>query len=149
MAEALVIRPFAPADQEAARSLVLRGLAERWGWLDESKNADLDNIAATYADGVFLVARLGEELVGTGALLAEGREIGRVVRMSVARKQRRQGVGRRLLQALLAAARARGYRRVVLETTATWQDAVAFYSEQGFRPVAVRNGEMHFAYDLQ
>lgn len=45
---------------------------------------------------------------------------------------RRRGVGRTLLDALAAAARARGLTRLVLETSADWDDAVAFCSGCGF-----------------
>jgi hypothetical protein len=41
----LTISPFHPADQAAARTLILAGLQERWGHLDPRYNADLDDIA--------------------------------------------------------------------------------------------------------
>lgn len=148
----LNIRPFQAKDQEAARRLILEGLRQHWGFLDESKNPDLDDIAAGYAHGVFLVAHLDNKLVGTGALLPEGRPggepAGRIVRMSVAANCRRRGIGGRILQALLDRAHARGYRRVFLETTATWADATAFYRAHGFRSLGIRDGDMHFVLEL-
>ncbi|BCX05682.1 MAG: hypothetical protein KatS3mg053_3620 [Candidatus Roseilinea sp.] len=144
----LIIARFTPADQPAARTLILAGLQERWGVLDPSLNPDLDDIAVSYAEGVFVVARLAGQLVGTGALLPEGERIGRIVRMSVARRHRRCGIGARILQALLDEARARGYHTIVLETTETWDDAIAFYMQHGFRIVARRDGEVHFALTL-
>lgn len=144
----LEIRSFRARDQAAARRLILSGLQERWGHLDETKNPDLDDIAASYEEGLFLVAYTGERLVATGALLAEGERVGRIVRMSVARDVRRRGVGRRMLQALLEAARIRGYGKIVLETTATWADAIAFYRREGFRPLGIRDGDVHFEKEL-
>lgn len=144
----LEIRSFRARDQAAARRLILSGLQERWGHLDETKNPDLDDIAASYEGGVFLVAYAEERLVATGALLAEGERVGRIVRMSVARDVRRRGVGRRMLQALLEAARIRGYGKIVLETTATWADAIAFYRREGFRPLGIRDGDVHFEKEL-
>ena len=38
------ISEFEPSDQAAARRLILDGLAERWGVLDESLNPDLNEI---------------------------------------------------------------------------------------------------------
>lgn len=146
--EEVTIRPLAPGDAAAARALILGGLAEHWGYLDERLNPDLDDIAAHYAGALFLVAEVNGELIGTGALIAEGPATGRIVRMSVAREKRRHGIGRLLLDALLAAARQRGYRRIVLETTATWEDATAFYRRAGFRPVAERDGDLHFVLEL-
>ena len=144
----MVIRPFRRSDEAAARRLILDGLRERWGELDEAKNPDLDDIANSYADGRFLVACLRDEVIGTGALILEAAGVGRIVRMSVARSRRREGVGTRMLEALLEEARAGGYRRVVLETTATWEDAIAFYRWHGFRRVAVRDGDAHFVREL-
>lgn len=144
----VVIRDFKPEDQQAARSLILQGLAERWGDLDETLNPDLDDIACTYADGVFLVAVQDGQLIATGALIPEGDGVGRIVRMSVARSHRRRGIGRQLLQALREWAHALGYHRLVLETTSTWADAIAFYQAHGFHPVAARDGDLHFVLDL-
>ncbi|MCS6846744.1 MAG: GNAT family N-acetyltransferase [Anaerolineae bacterium] len=144
----VIIERFTPADQPAARALILAGLEERWGVLDPSLNPDLNDIAASYAAGAFLVARMAGRLIGTGALLPEGEGVGRIVRMSVDSRHRRHGIGARILQALLDDARARGYRTIVLETTETWDDAIAFYLRQGFRIVARRDGEVHFAMAL-
>jgi ribosomal protein S18 acetylase RimI-like enzyme len=144
----VTIRPLEPADAPAARALILEGLAEHWGALDASLNPDLDDIPASFADGLFLVAEIGGLLAGTGALIPETPGVGRIVRMSVARARRRQGIGRMLLDALLAAARQRGYQRIVLETTATWDEAIAFYRRAGFRPVAERDGDLHLMMEL-
>lgn len=144
----MVIRPLQPTDQAAARRLILDGLAEHWGALDPVLNRDLDDIAASYAAGIFLVAVQNGRLVGTGALIPAAPGVVRIVRMSVEKSVRRQGIGRALLRALLDAARAQGCRRVVLETTATWRDAVAFYTRHGFRPVAQQAGDIHFVLDL-
>jgi ribosomal protein S18 acetylase RimI-like enzyme len=144
----LIIRPFQAGDQAAAKALILAGLQEHWGWLDETKNPDLDNIGANYGGGLFLVACLGEEIVGTGALIKEQEGVGRIVRMSVAKTQRRQGIGQRMLEELVVRAGPAGYRQIVLETTATWTEAIGFYESQGFRPVGVKDGEMHFVKEL-
>ena len=42
----IVVRRFAPADQDAARRLILEGLGAHFGSIDESLNPDLDDIAA-------------------------------------------------------------------------------------------------------
>jgi len=38
-------------------------MEEHWGVLYENKNPDLDDIASSSADGVFLVARQNEEII--------------------------------------------------------------------------------------
>lgn len=141
----LVIRPFRPPDQVAVKTLILAGLEEHWGTLDPTKNPDLDNIAATYDTDMFLVVQLGAEVVGTGALIHEEAGTARIVRMSVASHLRRQGIGRAILQQLYKIAQAKGYRRLVLETTETWQDAIAFYKQNGFQVVDQYGGDIHFS----
>jgi ribosomal protein S18 acetylase RimI-like enzyme len=149
MLEELAIRRFRPHDQVAARELILAGLAERWGYLDASKNPDLDDIAASYAQATFLVAYLETQLIGTGAVVREAEGVCRIVRMSVAGHLRRRGIGKRILQDLRLCAEADGYRQVVLETTVTWHDAIGFYERCGFRRLGQRDGEEHFVLDLR
>ena len=144
----LEIRPFRPEDQAAARALILEGLAEHWGWLDSSLNPDLEDLATWYQGQVLLVAHLAGELVGTGALTWERQGVGRIQRMSVARRWRRHGIASAILARLLDEARALGYRHVVLETTSTWEDAKGFYVQHGFRPVAECDGDAHFVKAL-
>jgi GNAT superfamily N-acetyltransferase len=145
------IRSFAPADQAPARALILRGMAEHWGFVDESLNPDLNDIAANYADDVFLVAtqerpersnRSGRlEIIATGALKIRAADTGEIVRMSVAHEMRREGIGSAILKELLAQAWARGLGRVVLETNASWAEVVAFYVRNGFAITHYVDGE--------
>ncbi|MCC6453598.1 MAG: GNAT family N-acetyltransferase [Caldilineaceae bacterium] len=148
----LEIRPFGVGDQEAAKQLVVMGLGERWGWIDPTLNPDLNDIATTYQTGIFLVGYLDDRLVATGALLPEvtpgGIDALRVVRMSVRADLRGQGIGRRMLDALLDYARVTGCRHIVLETTSTWIDAVRFYTRYGFQVVEERDGETHMTLEI-
>jgi GNAT superfamily N-acetyltransferase len=145
------IEAFTPADQDAVRALILDGLRERWGRLDPSLNADLDDIARSYDGAVVLVARLDGRVVGTGTLVRRG-DVGEIVRMSVVPAVRRHGIGRALVDALLDAARVRDLTRVVLETTEEWTDAVAFYERCGFARTHVEIGrfgrDVHLARPL-
>ena len=148
MADEPIIREFRPVDQEAARAVILAGLEEHWGVLDLTLNSDVDDLAGSYADGCVLVAEWGGELVGTGVLSVEPGGIGRIQRMSVARSARRRGIATSLLRALEDEARRRGYPRLVLETTSTWQDAIGFYAANGYQPVDERDGDTHFVKAL-
>lgn len=140
------IRPFRSEDQSAAQALILAGLAAHWGWLDPTLNPDLEDIAASYRHSLFLVQYDEGRLVGTGAVVPEGVGVGRIVRMSVDRGERRKGYGRALLQALITAAAERGMTKIVLETTATWDDAIAFYEANGFCRTHEADGDVHFEY---
>lgn len=142
------IRPFCPDDQFAVKNLILAGLAERWGLLDPTQNPDLDDIAQTYADSTFLVAELDGWVVGTGALVRKTAAEGQILRMSVDPTVRRQQIGRRLLAALVEAAQQQQIRRLVLETTATWESAIAFYTACGFVPIGEFDGDLYFEYVL-
>lgn len=107
------IRAFTAADQTVARSLILEGLGERFGSIDESLTPDLNDIMATYlaAGHTFLVAEDVGALVGTAALLFEpDGATCQLVRVSVRPEARRQGTARALVETLLALARERRRR---------------------------------------
>ncbi|MFC1975568.1 GNAT family N-acetyltransferase [Chloroflexota bacterium] len=130
----LVIRPFEPHDQDAARRLILTGLGEHFGYIDETCNPDIDDIRANYLETshAFIVAEIEAELVGTGALLTKQENMGRIVRMSVSRSYRRQGIGGALVSHLLDLARQRGWTQILVSTEPDWEDAIGFYNESGF-----------------
>lgn len=144
----IIIRRFQPADQPAVKALVLAGLVEHWGFLDPTKNPDLDDIAHSYAGATFLIACQGDQIVGCGALIPRPHASAEIVRMSVAAALRRQGVGRRLLEALAQEARQQSIRRLVLETTQTWQEVIRFYLDFGFTITHYHDGDVYFALDL-
>lgn len=144
----LHIRPFRAEDQAPARRLILEGLGEHWGWIDEKANPDLDDIASAYADGYFLIGWFGDALVATGALIPEDSSSMRIVRMSVAKTCRKRGFGREMLDHLTQIARSRGMAHVVLETTETWEGVIAFYRAYGFRVTGHADGDVHMVLDL-
>lgn len=134
----VAIRPFTPADQDAAKWLVNEGLGEHFGVVDESLNPDLDDIAAHYmAHGhLFAVAEESGNLIGTGCLVIADDAMGQIVRLSVRRDRRGQGVGRALVRYLLRVAQTSGLRRVWMETNANWESAIRLYERCGFRRYA-------------
>jgi len=145
----LSIVPFRPEDQQPAKALILAGMEEHWGVLDESKNPDLDDIASSYADGFFLVAWQDGEMVGTGAFRPVSGDTVEIVRMSVKREKRRQGIGHEILTELCWRAYREGYERAILETTASWDEVIAFYQAFGFEVIHQEGGDVYFAMDLQ
>ncbi len=150
MKNAVQIRPFQPSDQSATKQLILAGLADHWGTLDPALNPDLNDIAKSYRGETFLLAVLGEEIIGCGALIAEEGMVGcgRIVRMSVKKRNRQQGIGRLILHHLQLAAKQRQFHKIVLETTETWTDVVAFYQANGFRIIGHHAGDTHFEKTL-
>jgi putative acetyltransferase len=123
----MLVDDFRPHDQDAVRTLVLRGLADHWGASDGSLNHDLDDIGATYGSGRTVVVRDSADIVATGTLVRRDDATAEIVRMSVDGSRRRSGLGRLVVDQLLATARAWGCARVILETTATWDEVIAFY----------------------
>jgi ribosomal protein S18 acetylase RimI-like enzyme len=146
----ITLRDFAPADQATTRRLVLAGLGDHFGVIDESRNPDLDDIATHYLalGHRFVLAERAGAIVGAGALIEESAGTGRLVRMSVARERRGEGIGRALVNQLLEEARARGYRRVVVETNDDWHDAIGLYRACGFTEYDRRDGGVHMALEL-
>ena len=130
----LVIRAFAPSDQAAARRLILEGLAEHFGAVDETLNPDIEDIAANYVDCgyLFLVADDAESLIGTAALVFEEGVSAQVVRVSVASRWRRRGLARALVLRLIETGRGRSLARLWMETNDDWGPAIALYRACGF-----------------
>ena len=91
--------------------------------------------------GAFLVMRLAGKPVGCGAFkeLAEGAAY--LKRMWIAAPARGLGLGRRLLDALEARARAGGYRLARLETNRALTEAQSLYRRCGYREIAPFNDE--------
>jgi ribosomal protein S18 acetylase RimI-like enzyme len=141
MTDGLEIGALRPSDRDAVRRLILDGLEDHWGVLDEGLNPDLDDLAHSYATGTVLVARRAGVIVGAAAVVPVGVDEGEVKRMSVARSQRHTGVASGLLRALVAFGLERGWRALVLETTATWTDAVGLYLAFGFTLTHYEDGE--------
>lgn len=104
------------------------------GWSEESYRASLRS--AGFAG---LVALCGGEIVGLASLRAvlDEADVGNV---AVAQRFRRQGIARRLMDALLREAAARGVRTVHLEARAGNGAAIGLYRSLGFVQVGFRRG---------
>jgi DNA-binding MarR family transcriptional regulator/GNAT superfamily N-acetyltransferase len=95
-------------------------------------------------DGLLVVARLGAEPVGCGALRFRRDAVCDLKRMWVARSARGMGLGRRLLEDLETRAVKHGARLLHLETNQSLTEAIALYRSAGFVEVAAFNDE-HYA----
>jgi ribosomal protein S18 acetylase RimI-like enzyme len=138
---ALEIAAFESRDQDAVRALILDGLEGHWGTIDPGLNPDLDDIATSYRAGRVLVARRDGRVVGAGAVVPVGAREGEVKRLGVAREQRRSGIATALLREMVAFAADTGWHALVLETTASWTDAVGLYETFGFTLTHYDDGE--------
>ena len=139
-----------PAQAEAITEEILR---EYLLWVGERLTADygvvFDDRDATAAAhhreftqelphllgprGRLLVARASSEIVGVGALKPVDSAVAEIKRMYVRPQARGQGVGRAILERLLADARTIGYQVARLETATFMREAHALYRTFGFR----------------
>ena len=101
--------------------------------------AELDELRPP--DGLFLVATLHGEPIGSGALKFHGAEPTELKRMWVAANARGLGVGRRLLTELEERAAAGGSDTIRLETNQALTEAIGLYRSAGYREVEAFNDE--------
>jgi DNA-binding MarR family transcriptional regulator/GNAT superfamily N-acetyltransferase len=94
--------------------------------------------------GLLLVARLGDDPIGCGALKFHERQPPDIKRMWIAPSARGLGVGRRLLSVLEQQAAQRGAAVVRLETNRSLDEAIALYRSSGYVEVPAFNDE-HYA----
>jgi GNAT superfamily N-acetyltransferase len=135
------------ADSATARwclAQYFRELADRFeAGFDPALSISADADELTPPAGIFVVARLGGRPLGCGALKRKDGGVGEVKRMWVSSDLRGRGVGRRILEALEAHARAFGLCTLRLETNRTLAEAQALYRGQGYIEVAPFNDEAY------
>jgi ribosomal-protein-alanine N-acetyltransferase len=88
----------------------------------------------------YIVAAADDRVSGYAGLAVNPPDEGWVQNIAVRREAQRRGVGRALLEALLAQARERGVSRVLLEVAVDNVAAQKLYADYGFEPVGVRRG---------
>jgi putative acetyltransferase len=101
---------------------------------DEVYALDVDALADPSV--TFFSFRVGGELLGVAALKQLSADHAEIKSMHTAEAARGQGIGRRLVEHLLAVARERGYARLSLETGAgpAFAPARELYARAGFAP---------------
>ncbi|MEQ7126391.1 ribosomal protein S18-alanine N-acetyltransferase [Actinopolymorpha sp. B11F2] len=129
------LRPARRSDLDALRELETACFGvDAWG--EEALRGELDGVPETRE---VVVAEESGEIVGYAALLAVGATAD-VARIAVRPDRRRQGLGRLLLDKVVAAARDRGCTEALLEVSAANAAAISMYEAAGFAPLARRRG---------
>jgi ribosomal protein S18 acetylase RimI-like enzyme len=146
------IRPYEPADQGPIEWLYARTPpAGRVYVGPASIPTELERIPDNYeafwvaveptSDGDAVIGMLAVAAIGAPFGVPEPAFIDRSIRAArvhwllVAPERQRRGIGRRLVDAAIAWARANGYEALLLDTTTEQQAAVAFYEALGFSEV--------------
>jgi ribosomal-protein-alanine N-acetyltransferase len=88
----------------------------------------------------YLVASDAEKVIGYAGLSVVDEHESWVQNIAVRRDAQRHGLGRRLLEALLAEADRRGARKTLLEVAVDNAPAQRLYASYDFEPVGIRRG---------
>ena len=109
---------------------------------------EVENLDTEYAGpgGVFLLAEKDSAYLGCIGLRRFKEGIGEIKRLYVAPAGRGHGVGRCLVEGVVAKARQIGYRRLVLDTLPSMKEAQKLYATLGFTlnsTVSIQPGGRH------
>jgi putative acetyltransferase len=125
-------------DFKEARALFMEYAAElRVDLCFQNFTGELENLRDTYGPpaGCLLLARGSEGFVGCVALRPFREGTCEMKRLYLQPAARGSGTGRGLAVEIIGRARARGYRRMVLDTLESLQAARTLYGSLGFREV--------------
>jgi ribosomal protein S18 acetylase RimI-like enzyme len=141
---ALISPVITERDLDDVRELIAE-YAERMDADDrcfEGVDQELTGLPGDYAPprGALYLARASTgRAVGCGGLKPHGDDLCEMKRLYVRPEAQGQGLGRRLVETLIAQARASGAKAVRLDTLSTMQAAQALYRDLGFQPIAPYN----------
>ncbi len=98
---------------------------------------ELDALAGMYGPprGAMLLLREGRAWIGCAGLRPLEDGIVEVKRMFIQPGHRGRGLGQLLMDAIIAAARRRGYRAIRLDTLTSLRPALALYRRSGFEEI--------------
>jgi GNAT superfamily N-acetyltransferase len=98
--------------------------------------AELQHFTSEYAAprGAFILAREEDRYLACIGLRQFAEEIGEIKRLYVAPAARGRGLGRMLVERIIAVASEIGYRSVLLDTLPFMKEAQALYLSLGFQP---------------
>lgn len=130
MADRFRIRPAELTDIPAVHAIEQKVFADPWSTQDFRD-------CVTFAQ--FLVAEADGQVAGYVVAL-EAADEGEILNLAVAEGGRRRGLGRALVQAMVASLQDRGVRQVFLEVRDSNAPARALYAAFGFKEVGRRKG---------
>lgn len=132
---ATLLEPGSPEHWAAARALVEEYAASLQLDLDfQNFNDEIASLPHEYGspDGCFILALQDDRFVGCGAIRRHDASACEMKRLYVVPGARAGGIARLIVERLVAHARERGYRSVLLDTLPTMAGAQALYRSLGF-----------------
>ncbi|HMI18870.1 MAG TPA: GNAT family N-acetyltransferase [Sphingomonas sp.] len=111
-------------------------VAEVFGY--QALDEELKMLVAKYGppNGRTMIARIDEQIVAGGAYKTLSADICELKRLFVGENARGLGLGRKLLDTLIASAKADGFAAMRLDTGHLMKEAIALYRAAGFEPIA-------------
>ncbi|HZZ94963.1 MAG TPA: GNAT family N-acetyltransferase [Usitatibacter sp.] len=130
------IRPATDRDAAGALRVIEAGMSELGlAYPAQLAQRDIGNLEATFVapGGTFDVAIAADgHVAGCAGVQVLGNNACRLRAMYVEAASRRRGIGRRLLERMVAFARSRRFTRMEIETSAAMGSAIALYAASGF-----------------
>jgi GNAT superfamily N-acetyltransferase len=131
---------LSPGDEQRLRTIRLRALADApvafSTTLEEASAKPLEDWVCQLKQLVTFIAMIGSEGVGIarGVPHDSASDAACLISMWVAPEFRRQGVAAALLESVVAWAKIKGFRRLVLDVTEGNAPAMSLYRKKGFVP---------------
>jgi len=99
--------------------------------LNDPKGTIIDN------GGVIFLARSGDEIVGSAAIINEGHDTYELAKMTVSTAFQGRGISKLLLEKCIEAAKERNAKKIILFSNSQLQTAISLYKKYGFKHVDV------------
>jgi putative acetyltransferase len=135
----ILLRSFVPGDEAAFRALNEQWIAKYFRIEDKDRETLNDPIGKILNHGGHIyLALIGQQRVGTCALVAMEPGVYEVAKMAVEESYRGAGIGRAILEYAIAEAAKLGAHRLYLETNKRLANAIHLYQAVGFRHLEPR-----------
>ncbi|MEI9919165.1 MAG: GNAT family N-acetyltransferase [Bacteroidota bacterium] len=150
-----IVRPVQSSDN-AAVAAIIRAVMPEFGAGGEGfaiHDAEVDNIHAAYSHlrMAYFVCEVDGKVVGTGGvapLLGGDANTCELKKMYFLKEGRGKGLGRKMVERCLSAAKDLGFEYCYLETLNTMRDAMVLYEKLGFEKIPRPCGSTgHFGCD--
>ncbi|MDY6971120.1 MAG: GNAT family N-acetyltransferase [Thermodesulfobacteriota bacterium] len=140
------IMEYDPLYQRKFRTLNMVWI-EKYFWVEDIDLMILDNPQEKILDngGMVLFAKMGNAIVGTGAIINHGNGIFELSKMAVDHACQGKGIGERIISSALKWMKDRNGKEVFLETHPVLERAINLYKKMGFS--TAKDGPSDFHYE--